>query len=99
MSRNGVGSTVPLRTTRIVPARSTTNTRVVSRGGAVTLMGAVKSPTFTSTGAAAAAPGAASAAMATAAAAAALVIRDMAVRRARAGSPCWSHAVIPPTIE
>src|SRR5918997_1498368 len=77
MSRNGVGSVSPLRTTRIWPARSTTNTRERSRGGAVTYMGALKSPTGTKVGAAPAPAGAASATSARASRA--LVIRDMPV--------------------
>jgi hypothetical protein len=47
-SRNGVGSVAPFSTTRTVPARSTTKTRVASPGGAVTNVGAAKSPTCTS---------------------------------------------------
>ena len=56
MSRN-VDRTAP-SSTWMVPAFSTTNTRVVSPSGAVTYTGAAKSPTFASvTVAACAAPG------------------------------------------
>src|SRR4051794_18929880 len=48
MSRNGVPSFLPSRTTRIVPPRSTTNSRWVSPGGAVTKIGELKLPTFLS---------------------------------------------------
>src|SRR4051812_3045969 len=46
MSRNGLPSFLPLRTTRIVPPRSTTNSRLRSPGGAVTKIGELKLPTF-----------------------------------------------------
>src|SRR3954469_17109826 len=60
MSRNGVPSFLPSRTTRIVPPRSTTKSRWVSPGGAVTKIGELNVPTFLSfTPRAAATPGAA----------------------------------------
>src|SRR4051794_13699959 len=46
MSRNGVASFLPLRTTRMGPPRSTTNSRLRSPGGAVTKIGELKLPTF-----------------------------------------------------
>ncbi len=58
MSRKGRVRRVPSTSSRTVPARSTTKTWWMSRGGATTYTGRLKSPIWASAGAASAGAGA-----------------------------------------